>query len=98
MPVASECFAFSLLKLMPLSLRILRKVAAALPIFAGVLWAAASAEAQEPQKNLATACAGCHASQAATQPQTPMGRGLQLPGTDPTLIAHPRLTFQKFGY
>ena len=27
-----------------------------------------------------------------------MGRALQLPGTDPTLISHPRLTFQKFGY
>jgi hypothetical protein len=27
-----------------------------------------------------------------------MGRGLQLPGTDPTLISHPRLTFQKWGY
>ena len=83
---------------MPLSLRILRKFAVSLVLFAGIVWTRTSAQAQEPQKNLATTCAGCHASQAATQPQTPMGRGLQLPGSDPTLIAHPRLTFQKFGY
>ena len=27
-----------------------------------------------------------------------MGRALQLPGTDPTLISHPKLRFQKWGY
>lgn len=27
-----------------------------------------------------------------------MGRALQLPGTDPTLASHPKLTFQKYGY
>jgi hypothetical protein len=27
-----------------------------------------------------------------------MGRGLQLPGTNPTLTSHPRLKFQKWGY
>lgn len=53
---------------------------------------------QTSEKSLATACAGCHSSQAKTQPQTPMGRALQLPGTDPTLVSHPRLTFQKFGF
>lgn len=51
------------------------------------------------QKQDATAvCAQCHASQALTQPHTGMGRTLQLPGTDPTLNSHPRLTYQKFGY
>lgn len=54
--------------------------------------------AQGPQKNLASACASCHASQSTTQPQTPMGRGLQLPGDDPMLFSHPRMTFQKWGY
>lgn len=58
---------------------------------------AAVAEQSQP-KDLASPCAGCHSSQAQTQPQTPMGRAMQLPGTDPTLISHPRLTFQKFGY
>src|SRR5579863_8046758 len=63
-----------------------------------VMTMALCAAAQAPERNLASGCASCHASQAATQPQTPMGRGLQLPGTDPTLISHPKLTFHKGGY
>jgi hypothetical protein len=54
--------------------------------------------AQQPQPNLASACAGCHASESSSQPETPMGRALQLPGTNPTLAFHSRLTFQKWGY
>jgi Cytochrome c554 and c-prime len=53
---------------------------------------------QAPAGVAAAACSGCHSSQAQTQPHTPMGRAMQLPGTDPTLISHPRLTFQKFGF
>jgi Cytochrome c554 and c-prime len=43
-------------------------------------------------------CAKCHAAQVATQPQTPMGRALQLPGANPTLEKLPKLTFSKGGY
>lgn len=55
---------------------------------------AVAENAQSP----AAACASCHSLQASTQPQTPMARALQLPGTDATLASHPRLTFKKWGY
>jgi formate-dependent nitrite reductase cytochrome c552 subunit len=47
--------------------------------------------------NSTTACARCHA-EAKTEPSTPMGRALELPGSNPTVTAHPRLAFQKAGY
>ena len=40
-------------------------------------------------------CASCHATQANFQPQTLMGRALQLPENDLILKASPRLTVQK---
>ena len=43
-------------------------------------------------------CASCHASASLAQPQTPMGRALQLAGKNPTLLSHPKLTFQKWGF
>jgi Cytochrome c554 and c-prime len=63
-----------------------------------VLLAAWHAPAQVSHANIAAACMKCHASQALTQPQTPMGRALQMPYDDPTLAAHPKLKFQKWGY
>jgi Cytochrome c554 and c-prime len=64
-----------------------------------LLLAANTAFAEQKQaQDPAAGCAGCHSYQAQTQPFTAMGRALQLPGTDPTLNSHPRLTFQKFGY
>lgn len=63
-------------------------------IFGALLYCSA----QEGTQNLASGCAGCHAAQSSGQPQTPMGRALQLPGTDPTLASHPRLKFEKYGY
>ena len=53
----------------------------------------ATAQATHPQS--ASACAGCHASQAKTQPDTPMGRGMQWPDADPLFKTHPDLTFRK---
>ncbi len=76
-------------------LRILNQLTLTL---AFTLVAGAGYAQQAPGKDLANACAGCHSAQAQTQPYTPMGRALQMPGTDPTLNSHPRLTFQKFGY
>jgi hypothetical protein len=43
-------------------------------------------------------CATCHADQASTQPDTQMGRAAELPGHNPTLQTHPKLTFQSAGY
>ena len=43
-------------------------------------------------------CASCHPAQALSQPDTQMGRALQLPGGNETLNAHPKLSFSKGGY
>lgn len=43
-------------------------------------------------------CASCHAPQALSQPTTDMGRAMQLTGNNPTLSAHPKLTFQRGKY
>ncbi len=54
--------------------------------------------AQQRQNSSASACAHCHAAQATSQPQTPMGRALELPGENPTLKAHPKITFRRGAY
>ena len=54
-----------------------------------------TAFAQTAHKNIASACAGCHAAQATPQPDTPMGRGMQWPDADPLFKSHPKLTFIK---
>ena len=43
-------------------------------------------------------CASCHRSQAFSQPGTQMGRAMQLPGDNPELSAHPKLTFHSGAY
>lgn len=40
----------------------------------------------------------CHRQRSESQPQTPMGRALSLPGANPTLRDHPRLAVQKGPY
>ncbi|MGP8093945.1 MAG: multiheme c-type cytochrome [Candidatus Sulfotelmatobacter sp.] len=62
------------------------------------LAAGVSAPAQTAHKNSASACAGCHASQARPQPDTPMGRGMQWPDADPLFKSHPQLNFRKDSY
>ena len=59
---------------------------------------AASAAAQAPHQNIATACASCHASQAREQPNTPMGLGMQWPDANPLFKSHPQLKFHKGPY
>jgi hypothetical protein len=54
---------------------------------------AAAAQATHPKS--ASACTGCHASEAKTQPDTPMGRGMQWPDADPLFKTHPELRFRK---
>lgn len=43
-------------------------------------------------------CASCHAAESASQPVTLMAQALQLPGADPILRAHPRLTYRRGPY
>lgn len=56
------------------------------------------APAQVKQNSAASACASCHSAQSATEPRTPMGLALRLPGSNPTLQTHPKLTFRKGSY
>jgi hypothetical protein len=64
-----------------------------------LLWIACGlAPAQVKPSGAASACAGCHSAQSATEPRTPMGRALELPGSNPTLQTHPKLTFHKGAY
>ena len=46
----------------------------------------------------ASACANCHRVESSAQPQTPMGKAVMLPGTNPTLMANPKLTVRKGDY
>ncbi len=43
-------------------------------------------------------CATCHTDQAAGQADTQMGRAAELPGNNPTLTDHPKMTFKSAGY
>jgi Cytochrome c554 and c-prime len=47
------------------------------------------------QTGLDSTCASCHPAEAASESRTPMGKAMELPGTDPELATHPKLTFQK---
>ena len=53
-------------------------------------WAAATAQTAINYDN--TSCSGCHISQA-SQPDTPMGSAMELPGANLVLEAHPSLRF-----
>ena len=52
--------------------------------------------AQTPGGNLK--CGSCHTKEAQTQPGTSMALAFHFTGTDPTLQAHPKLTFQQGAY
>ena len=54
--------------------------------------------AQVAHPSPASACAGCHASQARPQPETPMGQAMQWPDSNPLFKTHPRLSFRKGPY
>jgi len=59
------------------------------------LGAALYAEAQAGASSATSACASCHRAQSQTQPLTPMGRALQLPGSNLVLKSNPKLTVRK---
>jgi hypothetical protein len=67
-------------------------------LIAVFLAAVVNVAAQAAHPNSASACAGCHASQARTQPDTPMGQALQLPEVDPLFKNHSQLNFRKGPY
>ena len=69
-------------------------------IFLTFIYLAASGivAAQAVHPNPASACAGCHASQARPQPETPMGRAMQWPDVNPLFRTHPQLSFRKGPY
>jgi hypothetical protein len=89
----SAYYASNLPKMMRPGLEILR-------VFSVSLFCVAvlPAIAQVPRNSSESACAGCHAAKSATQPKTPMGRALELPGDDPTLKEHPKLTVRRGPY
>lgn len=60
--------------------------------------ASISVSAQTVHKNSASVCAGCHASQAKPQPDTPMGHGMQWPDADPLFKNHPQLNWRRGAY
>src|ERR1041384_5263292 len=91
----SECSASNLAGAVAHSLRIASLSAAALLL---LLILAVSNPAQTTRQGPASECASCHASASLNQSQTPMGRALQLAGKNPTLLSHPKLTFQKWGF
>ena len=45
-----------------------------------------------------TACVSCHSERSQSQPRTPMGRALALPGANPVLKDNPKLTVRKGPY
>lgn len=49
-------------------------------------------------KNAPVTCASCHRAQAFSQPGTQMGRAMQVPGGNPDLNAHPKMTFRNGAY
>jgi nitrate/TMAO reductase-like tetraheme cytochrome c subunit len=51
-----------------------------------------------PSKKPPVTCASCHRTQTSTQPGTQMGRAMQVPGDNPDLSTHPKLTFRNGAY
>ncbi len=58
--------------------------------------AGAGYAAERPAANLT--CATCHRAEAASQPKSAMGIGMELPPNQTLLRAHPKLTFERKGY
>jgi Cytochrome c554 and c-prime len=79
-----------------LSLRQRQPLSVAVIVLLGTAIAAATGNAQ--QRRLAQACARCHPAQAASEPLTPMGRALELPGENATLALHQNLTTSRGTY
>ena len=62
------------------------------------LWMSSGMLAQEKKGQSTVTCVNCHEAQALPQPDTQMGRALQLPHSNLVLNAHTNLTFRKGQY
>jgi hypothetical protein len=73
-----------------------------LSALAGILLGLAAVFAVSPwavaQGKTESACASCHRARAESQPRTPMGQALALPGANPVLKDIPKLTARKGPY
>jgi len=66
---------------------------------AGILISvAAAAPCANAQGKTESACVSCHRAPSESQPRTPMGRALALPGANPALRNEPKLTVRKGPY
>jgi hypothetical protein len=74
---------------------ILSPLAAILICIASIAALCARAGAQGKTES---ACVSCHRARAESQPRTPMGRALALPGANPLLLENPKLTVRKGPY
>src|SRR5438309_1009102 len=76
-------------------LPILRPLASIAICFAAISATTPRAGAQGKTES---ACVSCHQARSESQPRTPMGRALELPGANPTLRENPKLTVRKGPY
>jgi hypothetical protein len=63
--------------------------------------ACAGAQSKKPlalSKNAPVTCASCHRALALSQPDTQMGRAMQVPGDNPGLSSHPKMAYQRGSY
>jgi len=63
-----------------------------------LLLGCSSVLAQANAARPAGSCGDCHQRVVSTQPMTQMGRAMQLPGDNPSLAAHPKLTLHRDPY
>jgi hypothetical protein len=67
-------------------------------IFLLLIGAPGKSAAESPWATGESGCSSCHRERSKTQPQTPMGRALALPGSNPVLQDIPKLTTRKGAY
>src|ERR1700682_4007944 len=67
--------------------------------YAGILICVATiSPGARAQGKTESACVSCHRADSESQPRTPMGRALALPGANPVLRENPKLTVRKGAY
>jgi len=62
------------------------------------LWLASGLYSSAQKPSAAAACAHCHVAESRLQPDTQMAHAMQMPGSNPTLDAHPKLEFHLGKY
>src|ERR1700722_10387939 len=92
-PGASACCAWTSSTMRQPMLRVPSLLSSA---FLCLGWLTLQAQAQP--KHAQVTCASCHSDKGATQPQTPMGQAMQLPGDNRLLAEHPKLAVRKGDY